>query len=304
MENRLCLIIPTKDHPEILVRYLRSVQCQTIKPGLILIVDGGDQTIEHLLPEFPDLNFQYLRVYPPGLSKQRNAGIKAVPASYNLIGFFDDDYILFEDAIEKMLSFWAKQNAKVGGASFNTMDSGCMPSKRGLFFRRMFLLHRGQPGDILPSGIGTAQYPCTETYRSQWLSGGSTVWRREVLEKFSYDEWFAKYGVLDDLDLCWRVNKCYELYVVADAKVFHKQLPKNNFMASKITIANHFYFVSKYPEFSKLKLMWAFMGKILFQLFCFVRTGKTSCIEILRGYLAGLRTGLRRQVVKVDQHVN
>lgn len=304
LKNKLCLIIPTKDHPTILVRFLKSMQRQRVKPDWVMIVDGGDKTVEHLLADFPDLPFQYLRVYPPGLAKQRNAGIKAVPNDFNLIGFFDDDYVLFEDAVEKMLAFWSQKGPKVGGASFNTMDSGCMPHGKNLFLRRLFLLSRGEGGDILSSGIGTAQYPCEKTYRSQWLSGGSTVWRREVLEKFSYDEWFAKYGVLDDLDLCWRVNKHYELYVVADAKVLHQQLPKNDFMASKITVANHFYFVSKYPEFSKQKLMWAYGGKILFQLLGFLRSGKISCLKILGGYLSGLRIGLRRTLVKVDQHVN
>lgn len=302
--NRLCLIVPTKDHPDILIRFFKSVQRQTVKPDLLMIVDGGDQTIEHLLRGFPDLPFQYLRVYPPGLAKQRNAGIQAVPKDYNLIGFFDDDYVLFEDAIERMMRFWESQKGKVGGASFNTMDSGCLSHKKGLFFRRLFLLSRGQGGDILPSGIGTAQYPCEQTYRSQWLSGGSTVWRREVLEKFSYDEWFAKYGVLDDMDLCWRVNKHYGLYVVAEAKVYHQQLPKNDFMASKITAVNHCYFVSKYPGFSKRKLVWAFLGKILFQLSRFMVSGKTQPLKIAGGYAAGLSFGLRRHIVKVDHHVN
>ncbi|OGQ46299.1 MAG: hypothetical protein A3H42_04585 [Deltaproteobacteria bacterium RIFCSPLOWO2_02_FULL_46_8] len=302
--NPLCLIIPTKDRPQILARFLKSIQKQTVKPGLILIVDGGDQTVDKLLPDFPDLNFQYLRVYPPGLSKQRNAGIKAVPKAFNLMGFFDDDYVLFEDAIEKMTTFWTHQSSKVGGASFNTMNSGCLPSKKGLFLRRLFLLNRGLSGDILFSGIGTAQYPCDKTYRSQWLSGGSTIWRREVLEKFTFDEWFAKYGVLDDLDFCWRVNKQYELYVVANAKVLHQQLPRNELLASKITAVNHCYFVSKYPEFSKLKLMWAFMGKILFQLFCFAKKRDPLSLKIVKGYIAGLNFGLRQKIIKVDGHVN
>lgn len=304
MQKGLCFIIPTKDRPQILARFLKSVQKQTVKPGLILIVDGGDKTVDGLLSDFSDLPFQYLRVYPPGLSKQRNAGIRAVPKGFDLIGFFDDDYVLFEDAIEKMETFWKLQGPRVGGASFNTMDSGCMPSKNGLFLRRLFLLNRGRPGDVLSSGIGTAQYPCSQTYRAQWLSGGSTVWRREVLENFSFDEWFAKYGVLDDLDFCWRVGKEYELYVVGDAKVFHQQLPRNDFLASKITAINHCYFVSKYPEFSKLKLAWAFIGRILFQACCFVTKGKLQPLKILSGYAVGLTYGLKKKIKKFDRHVN
>ncbi|MBI4125645.1 MAG: glycosyltransferase [Deltaproteobacteria bacterium] len=304
MENRLCLIIPTKDHPEILGRFLESVRRQTVKPGLLLLVDGGDRTIEHLLGRFPDLSFQYLRVYPPGLCKQRNAGIRAVPPEYNLVGFFDDDYVLFDDAIEKMMGFWSRQNGRVGGASFNTMDSGCMPHDRRLFLRRLFGLSRGRGGDILPSGIGTAQYPCEKTYRSQWLSGGSTVWRRPVLAKFSFDEWFAKHGVLDDLDFCWRANKEYELYVVAQARVFHRQLSKREFAAGKITVVNNFYFVSKHPGFSKPKLIWAYLGKILFQLFSFLKTGRTDPLKRAAGYLAGFRCGMGRKIAKFDQHVS
>lgn len=304
MQNRLCLIIPTKDRPAILARFLKSVQKQTRKPDLLLIVDGGDRTVEGLSGDFPDLPFQYVRVHPPGLSRQRNAGIQAVPPGFDLVGFFDDDYVLFEDAVEKMMAFWSVQGPKVGGVSFNTMDSGCMPAARGLFLRRLFLLSRGASGDILASGIGTAQYPCEKTYRAQWLSGGSTVWRREVLQQFFFDEWFAKYGVLDDMDFCWRVNKQYELYVVAGAKVLHRQLPRNDFVAGKITAVNHCYFVSKHPGFSKAKLAWAFLGKILFQVARFLTQGKTVYLKTAGGYIVGLGYGLRRNIVKVDEHVN
>ena len=66
-------IICTKDRPGDLSKLLNSLQKQVKKPDCVLIVDGSDSPIEYLLKDFPELNFKYLSVRPPGLTKQRNA---------------------------------------------------------------------------------------------------------------------------------------------------------------------------------------------------------------------------------------
>ena len=57
MINNICLIIPTKDRPKELERFLHSVASQNILPKQIIIVDGGDiDADDELQNAFPDLD--------------------------------------------------------------------------------------------------------------------------------------------------------------------------------------------------------------------------------------------------------
>lgn len=305
MKNNLCLIVPTKDHPGLLKRFLGSVRIQTVKPDLVIIVDGGDTPAKDITSGFSDLPLKYLRVRPPGLTRQRNAGIKSVSADINLIAFLDDDIVFYEDAVERMLIFWSDKNGKVGGAAFNIVNHEAMAAERFLFLRKIFYLSNGFYGDILPSGIGTSLFPVKETYQSKWLCGGATVWRKEVLQDFFFDEWLSGYGIVDDLDFSYRVSRHFSLFVVADSRVLHLQIPKRNyFLASKIMVVNHFYFISKNPEFSKAKLLWAYAGKVLLRIYRLVSAGKTSCLQESLGLLVGMILAIQNKLPRINKNVS
>ena len=91
--HRLAFVVPTRNRPADLRRMLRSVEAQSTVADEIILVDGGDpgQTVADVPAEFPGLALRYLRIYPPGLSKQRNAGMDAVSSDMTLAGYIDDD---------------------------------------------------------------------------------------------------------------------------------------------------------------------------------------------------------------------
>src|SRR3954466_11660720 len=100
--NRLAFVVPTRNRPADLRRMLKSVEAQSITPDEVILVDGGDPglTVQDVPAEFPNLHVRYLRVYPPGLSKQRNAGMDAVTPGMTLAGYIDDDIVFEPGAIE------------------------------------------------------------------------------------------------------------------------------------------------------------------------------------------------------------
>jgi glycosyltransferase involved in cell wall biosynthesis len=249
--HKLCLIIPTKDRPVELERLLNSIKTQSVLPGQIIIVDGGEPGIKWLADKFSKLSIDYLQVLPPGLTRQRNSGLRIVRDDIDLVGFLDDDIVLEFGCIKNMLNFWESASDKIGGAGFNIID--VTPSQKPWWAELLSnrYLKNKRPGSLLKSGQNIPYCPASVTIETDWLCGGATVWKKEIFEKFGYDEWFATYGIVEDIDFSFRASKHYKLAVVADAKVRHIELPrKNHFLWAYVVTMNHLYLSKKHSEFS------------------------------------------------------
>ncbi len=75
--HKIAFVVPTKDRPDDLRVMLRSVAAQTRKPDQLVVVDGSDPNIRSITEEYPELDIDYVRVFPPSLAEQRNAGIES-----------------------------------------------------------------------------------------------------------------------------------------------------------------------------------------------------------------------------------
>jgi len=287
-KHKIGYIVPTKDHPDDLNKLLKSFQKQTKMPDQIVIVDGSDQVVEDLIKKFPDLNIDYIRVYPPGLTKQRNAGVKAIRSEITIVGYLDDDLVLEEEATENMLKMWDSASAKLGGASFNITNNIHTPYN---WYTHLFWINKGKQGVILKSGFNVILYPVLKDTPVHWLCGGATVWRKEILENYKFEEWFLGCAYIDDIDFCMRVRKKYELMVVYGAKVQHFAVPvigRNNFQLGKTNVINRHYFVRKYSELSAPLFFWAVFGHIFANLGIGLVKFKKEKIMNALGSISGL----------------
>src|SRR5688572_20033463 len=88
--HKLAIVVPTKDRPVELRRMLESVAAQTRRPEQVIVVDGSAPDIRAVVDGFPELAIDYVRVYPPSLSRQRNAGMRVVRGDITLAGYLDD----------------------------------------------------------------------------------------------------------------------------------------------------------------------------------------------------------------------
>jgi len=249
--NSLCLIIPTKDRPDELERFLQSVLYQNVRPQQIIIVDGGDPGIRWLADKFPKLPIDYLQVLPPGLTRQRNAGLRVVKAEIDLIAFLDDDIVLEPECLERMLEFWEHAPENTGGAGFNIIDMP--PSDKPRWLERLFagFLKNRPTGALLKSGRNMPYCPAAVTAETEWLCGGATVWRSQIFREFNFDEWFASYGIVEDIDFSYRVSKLYKLFVVAEARLRHIETGQRNYyLQAYVVTMNHLYLAQKHDKFS------------------------------------------------------
>ena len=75
------------------------------------------------------------------------------------------------------------------------------------------------------------------------------MWKREVIDRFPYDEWFQGTGYLEDVDYSFNVRGKYRLALVAGARLAHYSPPvraDRHFLLGRWQITNRLYLVRKY----------------------------------------------------------
>lgn len=244
--HKLALIVPTKDRPDDLRKLLSSLASQTRQPDQLIIVDGSNPDIRYVITEFPALSIDYVRVYPPSLSQQRNAGMQRLNPDITLAGYLDDDIVVESQAIEAMLDFWTTAGTDIGGAAFNITNAA---RPNWIRLKSLLLVDAALAGRMLPSG-----FPSTIGFQqadldTDWLYGGATVWRREVINRYAYDEWFLGTGFMEDVDFSFTVRGSHRLMVVADARLAHYSHPvktEREALLGRWQITNRMYFVRKH----------------------------------------------------------
>jgi len=290
------------DRLEDLGKLLDSLAVQTRAPEQIIVVDGGNQTVEALVASYPNLPLTYVREYPPSLARQRNAGMARLAPEISVAGYLDDDLVLEPDATERMAKFWDNAEPEVGGAAFTILNQ---PLVTGGSISRFFLLNGKIPGRLLPSGWPSQIPTLGRTIETDWLYGGATMWRREVIAEFSYDEWYLGHGYGEDVDFSYRVSRQFRLYVLAEAKVWHFTRPIR--LASQHTlgrqqVVNRFYFIRKAGTFSEPAIAWAMFGQLIVNLAASLVRLDSAGLRRFMGNLSGLYAVIRGQTGQIGNY--
>ncbi|MDX1737170.1 MAG: glycosyltransferase family 2 protein [Alphaproteobacteria bacterium] len=288
MTEKIAYVVPTMDRPDDLRCLFKSITNQTVQPDQIIIVDGSNPPIKTVCDEFKNLDITYVREYPPSLAKQRNAGMAALHPNITIAGYLDDDLELDPLATEEMHKFWSAADKNVGGASMSIIGQK-EPYRQGLL--RFFMMHGDPPGQILKSG-----FPCyipfvDKNIETKWLYGGATLWRREVINQFAYDEWYAGHGFGEDYDYSYRVSKKYRLFVVGTSQTWHHEHPMSEskmYVLGRQQIYNRLYFIRKVGDFSRIYVSWALFGQFMINFMALLRRPKKATWDRLRGNFRGL----------------
>jgi len=303
--HKIAFIIPTRNRPDLLAQLLQNLQEQTVKANQIIIVDGSDQPIEPEIKQFLSPNVSYMRVFPPSLTKQRNEGLKALDKDITLVGYLDDDMTVEKDAVEAMLRFWEHCSDDIGGSSFNiTNQSSSRPSLLSRLFGKLFYFGEVGQGAVHRSGYNRIVSPVLKDTYTDWLCGGATIWRKQILEEFKYDEWFKGWAYLEDVDFSFTVSKRYKLVVVQAARVQHFPPPfssKKLYSLGRELTKQRYYLVRKHPELSVALFYWVTVGQIINGFIYGIV--KRRLDPILKGWgnIAGLFNILRGNLAQVDE---
>jgi glycosyltransferase involved in cell wall biosynthesis len=289
---RAGFVVATKDRPNDLRKMLQSLSDQSIHPEQIIIVDASEESVKKITVEFRQLNIKYIRHPWPSASIQRNIGIKAIDPDIELIGFLDDDIVFEAGAMEKMLAFWRQAPEDVGGCAFNLKNPVLrseLALKRSPLADRLGIYSR-KKGVVMPSGWHTLTGTVPRTTFVQWLPSGASIWRKNIFEKFWFDEYFDGYSYLEDLDFSFSVGKSHRLAVVAEAGFYHYPSPFgriSHYRFGEIEVENRLYFVKKH----NLSVPRCYLGLFLRLLMSLMAAMTGESIENLHR-VAGNCTGL------------
>jgi hypothetical protein len=167
---------------------LSSIRGQSFRPQQVIIVDGGDSTVEGIAEQFPDLPIDYLRVYPPALTKQKNAGVASVGPGITLIGFVDDDaakwglrvheYPVFggRDAIKGVLERYQVDEIVIAiGSKRGELVSDIVGRLREIENRPELKIAPSLSEMLQPNTSGCAHCDRSDAHRLKWIVVGFRI---------------------------------------------------------------------------------------------------------------------------------
>lgn len=162
----------------------------------------------------------------------------------------------------------------------------------------------GSRGKVLPSGFNTDVYPLLKDTYTEWLCGGATVWRKEILENHKYDEWYVGCSYQEDTDFSYQVAQKYRLIVVKKAKLQHNPPPydqRKNKILGKMNVISRYYFVRKHAQMSVTMFYWGAFGEILYNITRSFWERNLGGILLASGNLSGLFHIINRNLVQEDE---
>jgi glycosyltransferase involved in cell wall biosynthesis len=196
-QPKVVVVTRTKNRTVLLKRALKSVQSQTNRDFVQVIVnDGGDKTaVEQLVKKYPKENILLLHNDTSvGHTKALNQGIKAVKSTY--VAVLDDDDSWSADCLETVIPFLDKTGAK---GVVVVMDR-IIEEIKGQS------IHEISRNRWLPEQKYISLYEqCLDNY----LATNCFIYRRDVYDELNgYDE---KLGVAEDWDFGLRFLMKYDV---------------------------------------------------------------------------------------------
>jgi glycosyltransferase involved in cell wall biosynthesis len=300
--DQIAVVTPTKGRPKQLNMLLTTLAAQSVQLGQILIADGGaDQ--QTLVEGFADrLPVQWLACPTPGQIPQRNFALTHLAETIRAVIYFDDDIQVAPDAVEVLVAYFNAQSVPPGGVSFNL---GNFPEQPDSVFRRLFLMGTNPGGRILKSGYNTpVVQPETDLKHTDWLIGGATLWRRDVLGTFRLPDLPSDWATCEDLIFSYPVSKVEPLHVCVAARADHIDEARILSAADckkrgRAAVLWRAWFVQRNRDLSKLAFLWMNTGMVLGWAARGVR-GNPLAWGYMHGTLSGMTTAMAHWIKGQD----
>lgn len=235
------VIVPTLNRPADLKKFIRSLEKQTFPPSELIIADQSDNDRIHdcivgYQKTCDAFRVKYLWNEDKSLTRAKNLAVDHVDRQADLVAFFDDDIELFEDFLQVMVSFFKKDPEKKYAVATGLIspDGSNETGFRRLLAAvdsllcRVFIL--GSPGsgkfkiNGSPSFYRSTAGPASDV---EVISGGVSVFRKEILDTFRFDGNMKTYCYMEDVDIGYRISRKHQNALVPEAKVYHRHSPES-----------------------------------------------------------------------------
>jgi len=296
----LTVLIPTLNRPAKLTCLFESIEAQSERVGRIILVDGAESAQAVILDFAGRIPVEYFRCIPPSQIRQRNHGLAQLQARDRLIALLDDDMVLEPEAMREMVRFWNTVEPETAGVCFNIVNG---EPERRTFLRRLVGFTASRGGLVLRSGISTPVSHVKESIRTQWLPGGATVWRKEILLGHPHQEVSSRWAIAEDLIFSYPIGKRLPLYVCATARARHEHVydqrpDKQHWYHGRTQTLWLYHFVSTNRELSKASFFWTLGLRMAGKLLRGVMRRDRKSVEFVRGQAGAVWAILQSLITK------
>ena len=246
----LTIIIPTRNRPKLLTKTLLHLKKNKFFFKEVIIVDSSDKAEKKKLIKLKNFTNIKIKVLScsPGISKQRNKGLKNVKKTSKYVMFLDDDIVFEKNSIKKMYNF-LKLNKKYVGVGFNLIIKNT--NKYIEYFKKNKLIknlgiYDTKNGKVTPSGWQTKAINLKKNEYVEWLPTQAVIYSYEKIKQKKFDVNYGSYSYLEDLDFSYNL-KDSGLIIYSKARYSSDNIIKrNSFFFGIKEIINRYYFVKKF----------------------------------------------------------
>ena len=266
----MIIIIPTRNRIKKLIKTLNFLKKNIFFFKRVIIVDSSDIHLKNKIRnKIKQYNFDVKLINSVASTCiQRNLGFNYIKNNA-FIMFLDDDINFYSNAFKKMYNCLSRIDNKIVGISFNliskkTFSFFSLIKKNYIFDKIGF--YRKDSGMISKSGWQTTFGNFDKNQKVEWMPTGAAIYRVKAIKKIRFEEKFADYGYLEDLDFSIKLRKKGDLIVCKDAKFTHDMSgDKSNFNFGKKEFVNRFFIVKKY-KFNKFLFFTVFFFRTILTL--------------------------------------
>ena len=250
---RICVVIATKDRPEMLHKLLESIEVNQLKPDLISIVSSGGD-IKNVITKFnKTLKIVHRHTIESGQVLQRNIALKNTIDPYEAYVFLDDDITVDHKLFFKIAESFSQNDKNLGGYGLNMETIDKIIEKDKSRDKNIYdFTYQYLAGRVLKSGRNINYLKSRKVKQVMWLNGLS-IWTYPVISRFNHVQMGNKYAAAEDLIFSYEVGKNYNLYYRPELRVYeqcqeNREIPNlNNYRTSW---QHKLYFILKNKELS------------------------------------------------------
>ena len=279
---KISVIIATRNRADALEQIsLPSLAKQDFKDFEVIIWDASDDdkskiVVENFIQSHPGIIVRYFKAPRVGLASQRNDAVKV--ARGDIIFYIDDDSEVSSDGLSALNETFKDKDVCGVGLGLKQIDQSnktlSFRKKIYIFYHIIFRLpHESKKRKVMLSGWPTWNYYNQNPGKVDWLSGCSMSFRKEIFNKFHFEEKLQKFGgyaLAEDVQFSHSlVRNKMKLIISEKGYVIHHEAKGGRLENERVTAAfiyNHFIVwktaVFPYNKLSIFVYFWSLIGEI------------------------------------------
>lgn len=183
--SKLAVIIATTGRGDLVHRTVGHLSLQTRKADRILVVAVSPADVAGVDPEV-------VAFAEKGLCRQRNRGLDLIAGGYDIVVYFDDDFVPREDYLEQLVALF-DSDPSIAGATGTVLADGVTGA--GISFDEALQI------------VSAPRTASADQTKVSALYGCNMALRMSALGDLRFDERLPFYGWLEDIDLSYQVGQ-------------------------------------------------------------------------------------------------